>query len=137
MQGELVGQVTTLGDFDRVDLADEVGDRRVGRRQFLAEARFTVHPFDRGVVAVLTHQIAGVLRHRVIGIVVDLGSGDHRQPFVEQRHEQPDHAALRLTSLAEEDDVVAGEERVLELRQHGSVVTEHAGEERLALLRSS
>ena len=34
---ELVGEVAALGDLDRVDLADEVGDRRVGRGELLAE----------------------------------------------------------------------------------------------------
>ena len=39
VQRELVGEVAALGHLDRVDLADEVGDRRVGRGQLLAEAR--------------------------------------------------------------------------------------------------
>ena len=47
VDGELVGEVATLGDLDRVDLADEVGDRRVGRRELLAEAAVAVHPLDR------------------------------------------------------------------------------------------
>ena len=44
VQRELVGEVAALGDLDRVDLADEVGDGRVGRRQLLAEARVAVRP---------------------------------------------------------------------------------------------
>ena len=44
---ELVGEVAALGDLDRVDLADEVGDRRVGGGQLLAEAVVAVHPLDR------------------------------------------------------------------------------------------
>ena len=39
VQGELVGEVTTFGHLDRIDLTDEVGDGRVGRRQLLTEAR--------------------------------------------------------------------------------------------------
>ena len=47
VDGELVGEVAALGDLDGVDLADEVGDRRVGRGQLLAEAAVAVHPLDR------------------------------------------------------------------------------------------
>ena len=47
VDGELVGEVAALGDLDRVDLADEVGDRRVGRGELLAEAALAVHPLDR------------------------------------------------------------------------------------------
>ena len=53
VQRELVGEVAALGHLDGVDLADEVGDRGVGRGQLLAEAVVAVHPVDRGVVAVL------------------------------------------------------------------------------------
>ena len=58
VQRELVGEVAALGDLDRVDLADEVGDRGVGRGQLLAEAAVAVHPLDRRVVAVLGDQVA-------------------------------------------------------------------------------
>ena len=40
--------------------------------------------------------------------------------------ERADHAGLRLAALAQEDHVVAGEQRVLELRQHGVLVALHA-----------
>ena len=50
VERQLVGQVAALGDLDRVDLADQVGDRGVGRGQLLAEASLAVHPVDRRVV---------------------------------------------------------------------------------------
>ena len=53
---QLVGEVAALGDLDRVDLADQVGDRRVGRGQLLAEAALAVHPLDRRVVATLVRR---------------------------------------------------------------------------------
>ncbi len=133
MDGELVRQVAALGHLDGVDLADEVGDRRVGRRQLLAEAAVAVHPFDRGLVAALGDEHAGVLRHRVVRVVVDLAAGDDRHPLVEQLGERADHARLRLAALAEEDHVVTGDERVLELREHGLLVADDAVDELLAL----
>ena len=74
VQRELVGQVAALGHLDRVDLADQVGDGRVGGGQLLAEAVVAVHPLDRRVVALLGDQVAGVPRHRVVRVVVDLAS---------------------------------------------------------------
>ena len=65
VQRELVAEVPTLGDLDGVDLADEVGDRGVGRGQLLAEAVVAVHPVDRRVVAVVLDQRAGVPADRV------------------------------------------------------------------------
>ena len=105
-----------------------------GVASFSPKRESRLHPFDRRVVAVLADEIARVLRHRLVGVVVDLRTRDHRQPLVEQRDERADHAGLRLAALAEEDDVVAGEQRILELRQHGVLVAEHAGEQRLAVL---
>ena len=48
VQRELVGEVAALGHLDGVDLADEVGDRGVGRGQLLAEAVVAVHPARSG-----------------------------------------------------------------------------------------
>ena len=129
---QLVGEVATLGDLDRVDLADEVGDRRVGRRELLAEAAVAVHPLDRRVVAALGDEHARVVRDRVVRVVVDLAAGDDRHPLVEQIGERTDHAGLRLAALAEEDDVVAREQRVLELRDDRVLEPEHAGHRRFA-----
>src|SRR5690606_25927939 len=70
-------------------------------------------------------EVAGVPRHRVVGVVVDLAAGDDRHPLVEQPDEGADHAGLRLAALAEEDDVVPGEQGVLELGQDGVLVAEH------------
>ena len=76
-----------------------------------------------------------MLRDRVVRVVVDLAARDDRHPLVEQVGERADHAGLRLAALAEEDDVVAGEQRVLELREHGVLVADHAVDERLAARR--
>ena len=64
VDGELVGEVAALGDLDRVDLADQVGDRGVGRGELLAEAALAVHPLDRRLVAALGDEQAGVVRDR-------------------------------------------------------------------------
>ena len=132
VQGLLVGEVPTLGDLDRVDLADQVGDGGVGGGELLAVAQRAVHPVDRRVVAQLGDQRQRVRRDRGVGVVVDLGTRDDRHPLVEQVDQRADHAGLGLTALAEEDHVVAGQECVLELGEDGVVVAEDLGEQRLA-----
>ena len=132
MQRQLVGQVATLGHLDRVDFTDEVGDRGVGCGQLLAEAFAAVHPVDRRVVTEFGDEVAGMLRDRRVRVVVDLAAGDDRHPLVEQTRERADHARLRLPSLAEEDHVVARQQRVLQLRHHRVLVARHAREQRLA-----
>src|SRR3972149_3963426 len=52
--------------------------------------------------------------------------------LVEEPDEQPRHARLGLAALAEEDDVLAGEERVLDLGDAGLLVADDPGKERLA-----
>ncbi len=84
VQRQLVGEVAPLGDADRVDLADQVGDRGVRCRQLLAVALVAVHPADRRVVTQLGDEVAGITRHGSERIVVDLAPGDDRQPLVEQ-----------------------------------------------------
>ena len=132
VDGELVGQVAALGHPDGVDLADEVGDGRVGGGQLLAEAPGAVHPLDRCVVAPFGHQVAGRLGDRVVGVVVDLAAGDDRRPLVEQIDERADDAGLGLPPLAQQDHVVTGQQGVLQLREDRIVVAEEAAHDRLA-----
>ena len=132
VEGELVGQVAALGHLDGVDLADEVGDRGVGRGQLLAEAVGAVHPLDRRVVALVGDQVAGVAGDRGVGVVVDLRAGHDRHPLVEEIDEGADDAGLGLPPLAQEDDVVPGQQGVLQLGEDGVVVAEDAGDQRSA-----
>ena len=96
VQGQLVAEVAALGDLDRVDLADEVGDGGVGGGQLLAVALRAVHPGDRRVVAELVDQVDGEAGDRVVGVVVDLRAGDDGQPLVEQADQGADDAGLGL-----------------------------------------
>ena len=83
VQGQLVAQVAAFRDLDGVDLADQVGDGRVGGGQLLAVALGTVHPGDRRVVALLGHQVDGGPGDRAVRVVVDLGALDDGKPLVE------------------------------------------------------
>ena len=118
VDGQLVGQVPALGHPDGVDLADEVGDRGVGGGELLAVALAAVDPGDRQVLARLGEQVLGEAGDRMERVVVDLGVGDDGQPLVEQADHRADDAGLGLAALAQQDDVVTGQDGVLQLGKH-------------------
>ena len=70
-------------------------------------------------------------------IVVDLAARDDRDLIVEQIHEAAKDPALGLTPQAEKNEVVTREDRVDELRDHGLVVSDDAGKERVTGLKLS
>src|SRR2546425_11825316 len=85
-------------------------------------------PGVRRAVAVLRDQLAAVLGDRIERIVVDLAPRDDRDLLVEQRDELAQNTALRLTAQAEQNEVVAREDRVDELRQNCFLVPNDAPE---------
>ena len=131
MDGELVRQVAALCDLDRIDLADQVGDRDVGCRQLLAVAVVALDPRDLDRIAFPCHQVKAATADWVVGMVVDLASGDGGHRLVEEADQRAHDPALRLAALAEKNDVVPRDHRVGELRQDGFVVADDAGQKRL------
>ena len=93
--------------LDRVDVADQVRDRDVGRRELLAIALGPRDPGDRRRVALLGEDAPSVLRDRRERILVQLAAGDRRNLRVEQPDEQPQQARLGLAAEAEQQEVVA------------------------------
>ena len=58
MNRQLVAQqVTAFRRFDRIDVADDVGDGHVGRREFFDKTRIAIDPIDRRCVAVSASSI--------------------------------------------------------------------------------
>ncbi len=75
-----------------------------------------------------------MLRDRRERLVAHLAAGEDRDRFVEERRELPQDAALRLAAKTQEDEVVARQERVDDLRHHGVLIAPDAGEELVARL---
>ncbi len=133
---QLVGEVQArLRRLDRIDVADHVGDRDVGRRQLLDESRLARQPADRHPVAFLRDAGAARAADRRQRIVVDLAARHDRDLLVEQIDQTAKDPALRLTAETEQDEVVSRQDRVDELRDDGVVVADDAGEQRLARLQ--
>ena len=131
---ELVGEIAALGDLDRVDLADEIGDRDVGRRELLAVSLVARQPHELHRIAVVRDAVLARGADRLERVVVDLAARDRRRDRVEKLDELAREACLRLSALAEEDDVLTRKDGVLDLRDHRRVVANDPLEER-ALLR--
>ena len=132
MDGELIGEVLALGHPDRVDLTDQVGDRGVGRGELLAVALVWRDPADCHPIALGGHAVPAGATDRRVGIVVDLTALDHGDLLVQQRDQGPDQPAFRLAALTKEDDVLAGEDRILDLGYDRSLEADDAGEEFLS-----
>ena len=134
MHRHLAGEITPLGMLDHVDLADQVGDRHVGRGEFFMITVVGADPCDRRAVALLGDQVAGKFRHRLEGIVVDFRAGDDRYGIVEQVNQLAEHARLGLAPQAQEEHVVLGEDRVTDLGDDGLFIAQDIGKQRLARL---
>ena len=131
VDGQLVGEVAALRHLDRIHLADQVGDGDVGGGELLAVAPVARDPRDRRAVALLADALAARRADGRERIVVDLAAGQRGHLLVEQADQEPRHARLGLAALAQEDDVLAGQHGVLDLRHDGLLVADDAGEERL------
>src|SRR5262249_53904809 len=102
----LVGEVAPFGDLDGIDLADQIGDRHIRRRQLLAVAPAPIDPLDLQRLALRRLRLATGLADRLFRIVVNRTSLDDRNLRIEEGQQSPDDARLRLTTLTEEDYVV-------------------------------
>ena len=126
-------RVRPCGDPDRVDVADQVADAGVRGGELLAVPHrrgAARRPAGRRRASAASRREAG--RERVYGCSFSSEpaiTGVHSSSSADQRADQP---GLALAALAEQHHVVAGEQRPLDLGQHGVVVADDAGEARLA-----
>jgi hypothetical protein len=130
---QLVGELEPgLRGLDRVDVADHVRNRHVWRCQLFDVARVALQPVDRRVVAFGRQPGPARGADGIERVIVDVTARHDRDLRVEQGHERAHQAGLRLAAQAEENEVVAGEQRVHQLRDHRVVVADDAGKERFA-----
>ncbi len=115
--------------LDRIDVAEQIGDRDIRRCGLLAVARFAAEPLDGGVVARFGDPARAPGRDRGQRIVVHLAAGEDRDLGVEERRELAQDPRLRLAPQTEKDEVVAREQGVGDRRNDRAVVADDAGEE--------
>ena len=131
VHGELGAELLAAARrFNRVYIADQVGHGDVRRRELFDVAVDRRHPGDGGVVAIFGDHILRIAAERRVRVVAKFGAGNVRRVGVEQCRQCPQNAGFRLAAQAEEDEVVAREHRVDDLRDDRVVVTDDAREER-------
>ncbi len=119
VDGLRITQTPPLGHLDGVDIADQVGDRCVRRRQLLGVPLVAVAPLNRQLVAEFRGATPRCRRDRIERVLPQFRAGDHRSPLVQQPHQRTQQPGLALPALTEEYDVVPGDQRALDLRNHG------------------
>ena len=87
-------------------------------------------PTNCSVLSLCRNNVTRIPRDRVVGIVVNFGSGNYRHPFIEQMSERANHACLGLTALTEKHNVMSSEKRILKLWHHGLFVSHHTFKQR-------
>ena len=122
-------EVAAPGRLDGVHIADQVRNRDVGRGQLLHVTALPGQPFDRGVVAGLVDQAPPLLRYRSQGVVVHLRVREDGDLRIQEPGHLAEDPALGLTPEAEEDQVLARQDRIDELGDDRIVVSPDAGKE--------
>ena len=115
------------GGLDRVEVADHVGDRHVGRREFFNVARFARKPRHRQRVAFRGNARTARRAERRQRIVVNLAAGHDRNGSSSSSVRAAQNAAFRLPAQPEQDEVVARQDGVDDLRDDRFVVPDDAG----------
>ena len=134
VKGLLARHARAAGELGRVDLADDVGELRA-RREPLGIAFLAGPPGDRDVAGIARrYELLSDASDRLEGIVVkrDRRVVEVGHVFVEEPHELPHEAALRLALLTEEQHVVPGEEGHVDLGDDGVVVAHDPRKELVA-----
>ena len=117
---------------DGIDVPDDVGDGHVRGGELFDEARVSLDPRYRRLIALTLDGLPAVGRDGAQRVVVNLRPGDDGYRVVEQVDELADDAALGLPAKTQKDEVVAREHGVDDLRDDRLVVADDAGEDALA-----
>ena len=128
VDGLRVAEGPSLGHLDRVDVADQVADAGVRGGELLAVPLAAVLPADREVLALLRARRRQRAHTGAYGWSLISQPATAGRPLVEQAADRADEPGLALAALAQQDDVVPGEQGALHVRQHGLVETDDAGE---------
>ena len=125
---QLVGQVMPLGHLDGVDLTDEIGNGYIRSRQFFRVTVLSRDPFQKGFSAHLRNLVAADLADGVVGIIVDLATGDLGNGFVEQIRHTTNDTGLGLPAFAQQYDVLAGKDGIFDLWDDRLLEPDDSGE---------
>src|SRR5271156_1062462 len=133
MNRQLVGKIASAArGFDGVHVADYVRDGDVGRGEFFHVAMFAREPGNGRGVAFSSNAFAASAANRGVGIVVNFAALDHRDMRVHESHQAAQDARLRLPAQTKQNEMMARENGIDDLRQNGIVVAMHTGKKLVA-----
>src|SRR5580704_13057428 len=117
----------TAGRFDGVNVADEVRDCHVGRSELLHVAIVGREIRNRSRVSQARDFFAATTADRRVRIVANLAAGEIRHMRIKQCRKRAQNTAFRLSSQAEQNEVVPRENRVHNLWHNRIVIADNAG----------
>ena len=98
--------VAALGRLDGIDVADQVGDGDVGRRQLFHVAIIGGQVRNGRVVGIVGQQFAAAAANRRVRIVVDFAAAQVRHMRIEQAGKRAQDAAFRLPAQSEKNKIM-------------------------------
>ena len=134
VHGEFAAEfVSAACRLDGIDIADQVGNRDIGRRQFFHVALLGRQVCNRSIVAQFRDLLPAAAANRRVRIVMDFAAGDVGRLRIEQCGQRAQDAALGLAAQSQQDEIMPRKNRVNDLRHDGVVVSDDAGKNRAAL----
>src|SRR5215469_18830742 len=122
--------------FDRIDIANQIRNRYIRRREFLHVAFVRGEKGNGSFVAESDHLLAAAPADWGVGIVMNLASRQVRHLRIEQRRQRAQDAALGLAAQPKKDEIVSRKNSVDDLRHYGVVVSDDPGKNRLLPARA-
>ena len=134
VNGQLVRKIApTASGTNRIDIADNVGHGYVRSRKLFDVAAFTGHPRDWSVIALSRDFVAAETADGSQWIVINFTTHHYRNFRVEQIDQPAQNAAFGLAAKAQQNEIVAREQRIDDLRDDRVFVAVDAGEQWLVL----
>src|SRR5215472_6457777 len=121
--------VSALRRFNGIDVADQVGDGHIGGRQLFYITLIRREVRNRRAIRVVGEQLATAAADRLVGIVVDLAAANVGKLWIEERGQGAQNTALGLTAQAKQNEIMARENGINDLRHDGVVISDNAGKD--------
>src|ERR1700733_11900343 len=127
VNGQFIRQVaSTACRPNRIDVADDVGDRYVRSRELLDETQVARHPRDRSRIAFCGDLFFASAAERRERIVINLAPSNHWNLGVQQIRQPAQNPALRLPPQPQQNEIVPRQQGIHDLRNNGVFVAVHA-----------
>ena len=112
--------------FDRIHITNEVSHAYIRRCQLLDIALMAMQPLHRRIVPHVGNEIFGKAGERLQRVVVEFAARHHGHILVEQLHNAAREPRFGLPAQAEQQHIVARQQRALDVRDDGVVKTNDA-----------